>query len=209
MKDAIIFVLGSLFSRSSWLIIDGATHIGNVKNVMLSAALCWLLTDVVIKPQNNDLRTSYNPPPEKHKSPTVFLSLWFFKDLSNLRSKSILRKDCWSWHRMPLKLIQNYHIWISSFLFWLSLINEEVGVADLYPNPPFSWFSVENPCHLTPPRWFRLERSTRRSDAGSLAAINHGQARFHAHRSHTSSHSRLDPEQTVLRGAGRWSSALR
>lgn len=49
-----------------------------------------------------------------------------------------------------------------------------------------------------PLRWFWLGRSAPGVlDPGSLAAINHGQARFHAHRSHTSSHSRPVAAQTV------------
>lgn len=141
---------------------------GYLDNIVLSAALCWLLADVlahllIASFEWLSHRTmTWVHRKEKQESLFYFLSLhllWFFKDLANCKFKSIFRKDCRCWHRIPLEPIQSYHILISSFFLLLSFppccFNQwEAGVADLCPSASFSPLQsagVENPCHLTPP----------------------------------------------------------
>lgn len=101
-----------------------------------------------------------------------------------------------------MELIQSDHILIPSCCFnqW------GAGVADLSSTasvPPFSLL-VWKICviWLPPPLVLIREECSGSSGSGSLAPIYHGQAWFHAHRSHTSSHSCPVAAQAVLFGAG-------
>lgn len=132
-------------------------------------------------------------------------------DFSNCKSKTILRKYCSTlrkhcrcWHTTLLEPIQSSHILIPSLFFSLlivALINERLESLICTPvlSSPFSWSVWKIHVIWLPLRWFWLGRSASGVlKPGCLAAINHGQARFHAHRSHTSSHSHPVDAQTVL-----------